>query len=225
MGHNTLGELFGKSPIQPIQAHMKSVLRCAEMLPEFIKASFASDWILAAEIYNKICHFENVADTQKKDIRLHLPRSFFMPIPRNDLLVMIDLQDVIANTVQDIAGLMLGRELTFPNEVAEIVGAYVNSSVAVIVETVSIIDELDELLESGFGNKEIQLIERLVTAVDEHEAEADDQQILLRRQLKQCEDRLSAVDVMFMYRVIELIGDVSDSAKRVGDQIHIIVAR
>ena len=119
MGASSIANLFGRSPIQPLQAHMKSVVACAEVLPDFFQAALAGNWQQASTHYDTICRFENLADEQKKQIRLHMPRSFFMAIPRNDLLLMVALQDEIANTVQDIAGLMLGRELQFPQEVAE----------------------------------------------------------------------------------------------------------
>ena len=36
---------------------------------------------------------------------------------------------------------------------------------------------------------------------------------------------LPPVDVMFMYKIFELIGNLADRAQKVGDQIHSIVAR
>jgi hypothetical protein len=225
MGTNSLANLFGRSPIQPLQEHMKSVLACAQELSNFLNATFAQNWEEASAIYDVICRLENKADAQKQEIRLHMPRSFFMPIPRNDLLVMVALQDELANTVQDIAGLMLGRELSFPASMAEKVTNYVGGAIAVAVETQVIINELDELLETGFGGKEIDLIEKLISKVGGLESDTDGLQIKIRAQLRALEAELPPVDVMFLYKIIELIGHLADASKKVGDQIHIIVAR
>lgn len=225
MGASSLANLFGRSPIQPLQEHMKSVVACAEVLPDFFKAALDGNWQEASTHYDTICRFEKLADEQKKQIRLHMPRSFFMAIPRNDLLLMVALQDEIANTVQDIAGLMLGRELQFPQEVAEKITGFVGGAVAVIQETQLIINELDELLESGFGGKEIDLIEKLIHKVEGLEGDNDTLQIRIRAKLRSVEKDLFPVDVMFMYKVIELIGHLADAAKKAGDHIHIVVAR
>lgn len=225
MGNNSLAQLFGRSPIQPLQEHMKSVIECVQQLPDFFSATFANDWQKASAVYDTIGSFENKADAQKKEIRLHMPRSFFMPIPRNDLLMMVTLQDELANTAQDIAGLMLGREMSFPQSMAEKVTDFVGGAVGVAVETKVIIDELDELLETGFGGREIDLIEKLITKVEALESDTDGLQIRIRSKLRSMEHELPPVDVMFLYKIIELIGHLADASKKVGDQIHIIVAR
>ena len=39
------------------------------------------------------------------------------------------------------------------------------------------------------------------------------------------EKDLPAVDVMFMYRVLDLIGDLADLAQRVGSRLELMLAR
>lgn len=225
MGNKSLAQLFGRSPIQPLQAHMKSVVECVQQLPDFFAATFNQDWQQASVVYDTICRLENSADAQKNEIRLHMPRSFFMPIPRNDLLVMVKLQDDVANIAQDIAGLMLGREMSFPASMKEKITEFLGGAVNVVIETKVIIDELDELLETGFSGKEIDLIEKLIAGVEGLENDTDGLQIRIRAKLRSLESELPPVDVMFMYKIIELVGHLADAAKKVGDQIHIIVAR
>ena len=42
-----------------------------------------------------------------------------MPVDRRDLLEILDLQDSIADTAQDIAGMMVARPMTLPEQVFE----------------------------------------------------------------------------------------------------------
>ena len=42
-----------------------------------------------------------------------------MPVDRRDLLEILELQDTVANTAQDIAGLLMERDMTVPKEMAE----------------------------------------------------------------------------------------------------------
>ncbi len=221
----TIAQLFGRSPIHPLQEHMQSVLDAANGLEAFLQASFVADWKTAEESYNQISHFEHKADDEKKEIRLQLPRSLFMPIPRNDLLTMLSLQDRVANAAKDISGLMLGRQLVFPATIQSQILDLVRASVAVAAEAKNIIDELDELLETGFVGSEVNIIEKLIVNLDGLENKADGIEIEVRSTLMNIENDLPPIDVMFMYMIIEKIGNLADRAQKVGDHVHIIVAR
>ncbi len=225
MVKSTIAQLFGQSPISPLQEHMQSVVKATEGLAAFMEASFVADWTKAEAAYNNISHFENQADDEKKEIRLHLPRSLFMPIPRNDLLTMVSLQDKVANVAKDIAGIMLGRQLVFPATIQPTLLKFVSAAVAVAKDAKDIIDELDDLLETGFSGAELTIIEKLINKLDELEHVADELEIQIRNDLMQIESDLPPIDVMFMYRVIELVGNLADRAQKAGDHVHIIVAR
>ena len=50
-------------------------------------------------------------------------------------------------------------------------------------------------------------------------------QIKIRRKLFQMEADLPPVNVMFMYKVIERIGDMSDISQQVGQRLELLLAR
>ena len=98
---NPILSLFGHSPIKPLQNHMQTVLQCVELLVPFFQAVIKEDWVAVEKTYNAIAKFESHADDQKQDIRLHLPKSLFMPINRSDLIQLLSKQDKICNTAKD----------------------------------------------------------------------------------------------------------------------------
>ena len=53
----------------------------------------------------------------------------------------------------------------------------------------------------------------------------DSQQVAIRRQLFELESQLPPVDVIFLYKIIEWVGEVSDRAERVGSRLQILTAR
>jgi uncharacterized protein len=222
---NAVARLFGRSPIKPLQEHMQSVVVCAQQLHPFFEAVIADDWQQAEQHYKQIVKAENSADAEKKKIRLHLPKSLFLPIPRHDLLNLLAKQDKIANTTKDIAGLIVGRQMSVPPALAESLIEFIKTAVDTTLAAKSVIDELDELIETGFGGREIDLVEGLISRLDKLEHETDEQQILIRAQLHPLEEQLSPVDVVFLYKIIEQIGNLADCAQTTGDQIQIIVAR
>jgi len=50
-------------------------------------------------------------------------------------------------------------------------------------------------------------------------------QIKLRSDLLAIENDLNPVDVMFLYQIIEWIGDLADLSERVGSRLEILLAR
>lgn len=225
LGTHSLSQLFARSPVKPLQEHMKSVVSCAELITDFFKASNNGDWERAAECYQDIKQLENQADEEKKQIRLQLPRSLFMAIPRNDLLTMLSYQDKVANIAKDITGLMLGREMQFPESMSEDIMEFVQSALEVVWKAKRVIEELEELLETGFSGKEVESVEELVNSLGCLEHNNDDLEITIRAKLRKIENQLPPVDVVFMYKIIDLIGKLANSAQKVGDHVHVIVAR
>jgi len=221
---NTFSRIFSQSPIRPLQQHMAKVLECSNQLPLFLEAVTASDWAKAEQIYQEIKRIENLADDDKRSIRLHLPKSLFMPISRNDLLELLSKQDDVANCAKDIAGVILGRRMEVPASMRDTLNAYIEASLNAVSEAHTIVNELDELIETGFGGREVDWIEKLIDRLEEIESQSDSIQIDIRSMLHKIEKELSPIDVMFMYKIFELIGNLADCAKKVGDQIHVIVA-
>ena len=225
MASSTILSLFGQSPIKPLQNHMHTVVDCVDLLNEYFQAVIAQDWQQVETIYNQISELESQADAQKHDIRLHLPKSLFMPINRSDLIHLLSKQDKICNTAKDITGLILGRQQVVPKKIASDMQAYVKSAVAVAHEAKAVIDELDELIGSGFGAREIDRINKSITKLEKTESKNDQRQIALRAKLHKIEADLPPVDVMFLYKTIEAVGNLADRAESAGEQIQIIIAR
>jgi predicted phosphate transport protein (TIGR00153 family) len=217
--------LFRQSPIKPLQEHMQCVVECAQYLLPFFKTVIADDWEKANEHYKQIVNAENRADKEKKQIRLGLPKSLFMAISRQDLLNLLSKQDKLANTSKDIAGLMLGRKMQVPAAISSELTVFVKTAINTTLAAGKVINELDELIETGFGGREIELIEGLISTLDDLEHETDEQQIHIRSLLHPLESELPSVDVIFLYTIIERIGNLADAAQTAGDQIHVIVAR
>lgn len=222
---NPLSKVFGKSPIKPIQEHMAVSHQTVEQLQPFFKAVKAGDWTKAADIQKGIGELENKADELKKEIRLHLPKSLFLPVPRTDLLELLSMQDRIANRAKDIAGIMLGREMAIPGAIEDEMLQFVDTSIDTSAQALKAINELDELLETGFAGREIQLVEQLIEELDRLEHHSDELQIRIRSNLFKIEKDLPPVDVMFFYRVIEWVGDVADRAQKVGSRLQLLIAR
>lgn len=222
---SNIANLFGRSPIKPIKEHMATAHEASADLVPFFEALTQGDFSTATNIQLRISASENRADDIKKDLRLHLPNSLFMPVSRSDLLELLHAQDEIANTAQDIAGLATGRQMQIPEPMQALVKTFVESAVAASAQALTAINELDELLESGFSGREVDIARRMVEELDELERKSDKLEVEVRAALFEIEKNLPPVDVIFFYRVIEWIGDLADRAHSVGNRLQLLLAR
>jgi predicted phosphate transport protein (TIGR00153 family) len=71
----------------------------------------------------------------------------------------------------------------------------------------------------------VKLVEKMINELDLIEEDSDDLQIQVRRKLYSLEAGLNPVDVMFMYKIIEWVGDLADLAERVGSRLELMLAR
>jgi hypothetical protein len=204
---------------------MNLCLTCAEAVVPFLEAVRSGNWAAAVQVQEKTVDTENEADALKSDIRKHLPQGFFLPVARPDLLELLTRQDEIANKAKDIVGLMLGRRMEYPTTLSADVEAFAAASVEACRHARDIVHELDELLDTGFGGKEARMVQSMIQALDEVESRNDAMQVELRADLFKLERDLPPVEVVFMYKVIEWIGDLADLAQSVGHRVELLIAR
>ena len=220
-----LGNLFGRSPIGPIMEHMALADQAAQRVPDLFRATAADDWDAANQAHKEIVAAEAAADKLKRSVRRHLPNSLFLPVPRSDLLTLVGIQDHVANTAKDIAGLVIGRSIRFPEKLQDSVIELAVASAATSNQALKAIQELDELLAVGFTGREVRHVEGMLKALDKLEGVTDKLAIRLRAALFKLEKNLPPVEVMFLYQLIELIGTVADDAEIVGDRLQILMAK
>jgi predicted phosphate transport protein (TIGR00153 family) len=185
----------------------------------------ANDMKTVAEMQKVISTMEGEADDLKKQIRLHLPSGLFMPVSRRDLLEVLTMQDKIANTAKDIAGIILGRKMTLPEAISKDYLAFVQRCVDACEQAQVAINELDELVETGFRGHEVKMVKKIISKLDKIEGNTDKLQVKIRHKLFEVEKDLPPVDVMFLYKIIDLTGDVADRSQKVGSRLQLLLAR
>lgn len=222
---NTILGLFAKSPIKPLQKHIVKVHECCEQLVPFFAAVAEERWEEAETIRLRLIALEKEAGILKREIRLKLPRGLFLPVARTDLLELLTQQDKIANRAKDISGRMLGRRMEFPAEMRANFMAYLQRCIDATAQAEKAIGELDELLETGFKGREVELVTEMIHQLDLIEGDTDVMQIGLRQQLQAVEQKYNPIDVMFLYKILEWVGDLADQADRVGARLELMLAR
>jgi predicted phosphate transport protein (TIGR00153 family) len=221
---NYISKIFGTSPVAPLQKHMAVCCAATAELTQFFEHAAAGDWAAVDESRGQIVNWEQKADDLKHEIRGNIPKNLLMPVPRADLLDLLLVQDLMANKAREISGLVVGRRIEIPQPIQESFIAYVTRNADAAEKALECVNELDELYETGFRGAEVSAVEKLVHVLGTIEDETDDMQSNIRNGLFDIEKDLPPVDVMFLYRVIELIGEIADLAERIGHRLELLLS-
>ena len=197
---------------------------CAEKLVTYFQATVSADWDRAQTVYDEISELENKADDLKKHVRLSLPRSLFLSVPRSHLLELLHVQDKIANTAQDVAGRVLGRQLQIPSAIQPEFLDFLGSSVATVKLANTAMEELNDLINGGFSQQRVEVIEKILDELHSAEHANDLRQVGLRQSLFAIEKDLDPVNTIFQYNIIDLIAGIADQAQTVGNRMMYLLA-
>jgi hypothetical protein len=218
-----IDKLVGKSPIKPMQQHMQVAVLCAREVIPLLEAMAAGDNEGIRDRRAEIDRLEHQADQIKHEIRSHTPRRFMMALDRRTILEILDYQDSIADVTQDIAELVDQRSMHLPEALKEPVLLLARSVIAACEQGQRIIDELDELVETGFGDAEVGRVDEMISELGRLETETDAQLDAAARKLFSIEAELG-VATIFWHQVLRQIATLADLAERVGNRLRLLMA-
>lgn len=218
-----LGNLFGKSPIRPMQKHMEAAVACAQAVLPLFEAMVAGRVETYGDLRGRIDSLEHEADDLKHEIRSHLPSRMFLAFERRDMLEILDSQDSIADRAQDVAEIVEQRSMVIPAALAEPLLDLVRDVIATCEQAGAVIDELDELLETGFSGRGAGRVEEMIKQLNLLESGTDRGVERAHRVLFGMEDELGVATV-FWYELINWVGAMADHAERVGNRLRLLIA-
>ena len=189
MTNESILGIFAKSPFVSLQKHMDIGKQAAIALQNFLTSAGVSDWSKAKQYRQEIIDLEHAADDIKNQIRTHLPKSLFMSVSREDLLDLVYTMDGIPNTAKDISGIMIGRQMEIPNQIAEQFSAFVKAAIKAAKQASAAIEKVDEVRRGGFSSSDADLLQDLVAELELLEHENDDLEAALRNDFFEIEKK------------------------------------
>lgn len=211
---STIGKLFGRSPFSQIQQHMAQVCKCIDKMSEALDAVKAGKFDELDLLSKEVSRLEHQADQIKDDIRERLLKRFFMPIDRADVLEILSLQDSLADTAEDVCKVLTLKQLPFPEDLKDDFDKFVAINIQACQITASIINQMDELIESGFGGTEAERIRGLAkdAAFTEHQADVVQLQLLKKIYAHDTDFSVGEFHLwMRVTRVLSRLGNVSEN--------------
>ncbi|MCW5211795.1 TIGR00153 family protein [Desulfobulbus sp. TB] len=220
-----LAGLLHKSPFKPIQEHMRTVLQCVSLLEPLFAALYAKDYAEVKKIAMQIDELETTADKLKSTFRLNMPKTLFLPVDRRDLLKLLHEQDTLADSAEEISQILISRDMEVPQEIKELLNTLLLNTLDICTEAKLIIEQLDELVEVGFGGRENDRVIKMIERLRKSEHEIDHILHTIRRTLFEVEESLPPVSTMFLYNIIALLGNMSDMAENMADRLLLFLSK
>ncbi|WP_172952112.1 DUF47 family protein [Candidatus Coxiella mudrowiae] len=164
----------------------------------------------------------------KWNFHSHLPKSLLLSVLRGDFLDFLAKQDKIANTAKDIAGIMIGDRMEIPSPLVTKFKNFLNhcvkASAQAQAQAQEAINELDELLASGFRRKQTVYVDKLIKQLNNTEYQTDQLQIKVQQSLFQIKNTLASLNVIFLYKIIQQISFLVDHAQQTGNHLQLLTA-
>ena len=115
--------------------------------------------------------------------------------------------------------------MIIPKSLSSVFMPFLSRSLDAAKQACRAINELDDLLESGFRGSEVNLVEDMIVTLDEIEHDSDDKLADIRRRIFELEKDMPAIEVIFLYKLVQWIGDLADHAQTVGGRLQILISR
>ncbi len=220
-----LAGLLRKSPFKPIQEHMRTVFSCVALLQPLFAALAENDSAKVQQLADEIARLETSADKQKSVFRLNMPKTLFMPVDRRDLLNLLRDQDALADNAEKISQILTSRDMEIPGAIKDLLATLLTDTLVICTDARLMIEELDELVQVGFGGREHDKVIEMIAGVRASEHNIDKTLHQTKRALFTEEETLHPVSIMFWYQIIELLGSMSDLAENMSDRLLLFLSK
>ena len=225
MSNRPFSGLLRSSPFTPIQKHMQVVFSCVCLIPPLFDAVYRNDADQVAKFAKEISELETKADKLKSTFRLNMPKSLFLPVDRKDLLTLISDQDKIADTAENIGKILIFRTMSVPNGIKAELDELLEGTMEITGAAKEMIGQLEDLHLVGFTNREIDTISEMIAGVRRSEHNIDQVMDRTRGRLFSIEHKLDPISAMFWYKIIDLLGLISDQSENLADRLLLFLSK
>ncbi|MFQ5901784.1 MAG: TIGR00153 family protein [Thermodesulfobacteriota bacterium] len=217
--------IFSKPPFAHLQQHMRKVKGCVDGVIPLIDTLLNEDYEGLEGEAKKIVKMEHEADIIKDNIRNELPSSIFMPVHRGDLLEVLSCQDDISDTAEDLAVLLTLRKMALPQELKPDLKMFLDKVIAVCHQAFTIIEEMDELVETSFRGREAKKVLNMIYELGTMEWKADEKQFELLKKIFDMEDKFKPIEIFMWMKIFGKIGDLANNAERMGNRLRLMLSK
>jgi len=199
---------------------MAKVMECVGLVQPMFEAVSNGDLEALEDITKRVFKTEHEADILKDEIRQTIPKTFYLPVFRGDLLGHLKLQDDMADSAEDLAVLLTIKRIKLPEEIREQAMNYVGTVIGVCTRVESLTGDVQAVVKDGFEPNQVNALLQGVKEVETAEWQSDRCQYKLSQELFALEDHLSPVDIMLWFKIFGELGNLANYAESLADRIR-----
>lgn len=199
---------------------MDRVGRCVAKGQALLDAYLVNDQETVELLASEIDQIEGEADEIKRDVEQELRSGVFMAVERGRLRQLIVVQDSIADKMQNLARLATLRGCGEPPAFTDTFRKFVALNLKIFNAVRGVIDELDQLLESGNTAEVQDMIAQHIQEISNLEDEADDLQHMLLKELFAVEHEMTPGGFFLWTKIFKQVGDIGDRSNRLANRLR-----
>lgn len=220
----TLNKLFGESPFVHLVEHVRKIHQCVELIRPIANAILAGDTERLRQLQDDMSRTEYEADLLKDDIREHLPRRFYLPVNRDDILGFVRQLDRMADDAEDFAVVSTFRKLDIPEPLRPEFLALVDKVVQVSETLLDVAEDLAQLQRESFEGAEADRVMTKIQQVCHMEWESDKLSRKCARQYYSMPG-MDAVTIILLEKLCKALTGIADHAENVGKNLRLMIIR
>ncbi|WP_175059355.1 TIGR00153 family protein [Thermococcus sp. 2319x1] len=223
-------KLFAKSPFKPLIKHAEVVLETVETLEKALEAWEKEEYETMREYARKVDDLEDFADKIKGEIRDSLSSKLFMPVNREDILRYLQMQDKIADAAENTAKWLLVRDPSdtpedLRVEVKSLIMKMSHESIKAAKLVYEAIVQMDRVIESGFGEKEIGREYEIIKEIESVEHKIDELDTKFMEIIFKNSSKLDWGLGMYLLNIAKTLSNISDRAKDAAERIRLMMSK
>ena len=200
---------------------MEHVGACVEKTVEMFTAFIRGDHAQVEKLAAVISQLEHEADQVKHDIQDHLPKGLFLPVDRARILEILSTQDNIADKCENMAVQVTLKKLQMFDGLREDFQKFLEKNVEAFGIARSVIEQLNELVQVGFGGAEAEKVNKMVMDVSYKEHEADLLQRSLLKRLYAHDEHMSMSAFYLWSQIIRQVAELSNLSERLANRVRV----
>ena len=217
-------EQFEQSPFGPLGEHIAKVKECVALVKPMFEFVRDQNYEGLQAVSRQVSKIEHEADIVKTEIRRRIPKTFYLPIHRGDLLAYLKLQDDIADSVEDVAVCLTIKNLVLPSALEELTFEYVGRVLRTCELLFQCTGQLATLAEGDSASGRMEGILEVIAEAEHEEWRADEAQFSLAQKLFALDDEMKATDIFLWSNVFRELGRLANHADKTAERLRRMLA-
>ncbi len=216
------GSIFSKSPFIPLQEHWLQAIETVSLLKTFFEAWFLKDELQLEEYRTQLIQTEARANQIKTKLQSQLSQRVLIPIARNDVFNLLELQSDLAIVAKEIVETLTLRKMSLPEIIQDDLMRFVENVEKVCLSGHEMGLGVGNLVQSGFGTQASQKLLEMVDHLPESQTQITQLEARLHGKLFQIEKQMQPVDVIFWYEIFKSLGSLANSTNKIGNHLRLM---